>query len=489
MPPRSPSALLHARDEDMSNFSDTLTPESSSEASVDSHDDDNDTDSVYSNEDAPCIKLPSFEHTPRRSSRMATESESIRLGDVVVEPASMVRMRVSKKSECYFPTFTLRDTATGRTLKFSKYISGGRSDDPSGACVTAYEDTESGAVVIVKSLPHDDDSNEAVMVNRVTQLYGCLRGAMVMARLARVAQAPISEDHRSPVNYSVVLMHYAGQPLTTLNLRGCRSKSVFVAKGVAKTCLRLFENGVVYTDLKPANVLYVGLNYNTVRLVLCDYGGLAPLGATDAVATYPPPEHPFGTNVRATERAVVYGLGVLLVCLFTEDQEYYLRFMKRESTSKKHGKGPGTRKNAAHEPTFDDARSQHESASLAMEMACDKVLGALYAQDNIFAALVRIAWDPKTTISQLIEAMDEAIYTFEAQDAANATGTPDVEDVKRGDSDVSEYSDDEKTSDVSGTKNGGACIQRCSGVCEPPSPHQGVLDASFHSSQSEFSCG
>jgi hypothetical protein len=194
---------------------------------------------------------------------MANESESIRLDNLVVEPASMARMRVNKKSECYFPTFTLRDTATGRTLKFAKYISGGRSDDPSGACVTAYEDTESGAVVVVKSLPHDDDSNEAVMVHRVTQLYGCLRGAMVMARLARVAQAPISEDHRSAVNYSVVLMHYAGQPLTTLNLRGCRSKSVFVAKGVAKTCLRLFENGVVYTDLKPANVLYVGLNYNT----------------------------------------------------------------------------------------------------------------------------------------------------------------------------------------------------------------------------------
>ena len=416
---------------------------------------------------------------------MATVSESIRLGNVVVEPASMVRMHVSKKNECYFPTFTLRDTATGRTLNFSEHMSGGRVNDPSGACVTCYQDAQSGAVVIVKSLPHDDDSNEAVMVHRVTQLKGCLRGAMVSACLARVAQVPISDNHRTPNNYSVVLMHYAGQPLTTLNLRGCRSKAVFVAKGVAKTCLRLFENGFVYTDLKPANVLYVGLNYNTVSLALCDYGGLAPLGATDAVATYPPPEHPFGTNVRATERAVVYGLGVLLVCLFTEDQEYHLRFMKRESTSKKNSR----RKNAAQHSNFDEARSQHESASLAMDMACDKVLGALHAQDRIFAALVRIAWDPRTTIKQLIDAMDEAITTFEAQDNAYATATPDVEDAKRGDGDVSEYSDDDKSNDASGSKNGEAHNQRCSGVCEPSSPQQDVLDASFHSSHSDFSSG
>ena len=357
-----------------------------------------DADSVYSDDGECWIKAVNdgFQHTPRRSVVMAKESTVVCLADVAVEPLHMVHLSQGKRgAEYHFPTYTLTDTKTGRVLKFFKHINGGKAEDPAGACVTAYQDGE-GRVVIVKTLPAEDDTNEVMLVHRVTQLRQCLKGAMVNARLARVAQEPgCGKSSCDPRHYSVVLMHYAGQPLTTLNLKRCSPKAMFVTRGVAMTCLRLFENGFVYADMKPANVLYAGLDYNTIRLTLCDYGGLAPVGATDAVATYPPPEHPFGTGVHATERAVVYGLGVLLVCLLTEDLEYDLRYLKRDKNKKGRCRNENGR---AHACTSD--------AVLVMQLACDKVIGALRAQDEGIARLVQLAWHPKTTIQELIAAID-----------------------------------------------------------------------------------
>jgi hypothetical protein len=391
-------------------------------------------DSVYSDDGDCWIKAEDdgFQYTPRRSVAMAKESAAVCLADVAVEPLQMVHLSQGKRgAECYFPTYTLTDTKTGRVLKFFKHINGGKADDPTGACVTAYQDGD-GRVVIVKTLPAEDDTNEAMLVHQVTQLRQCLKGAMVNARLARVAQEPgCGKVSCDPKHYSVVLMHYAGQTLTTLNLKQCSAKAMFVTRGVALTCLRLYENGFVYADMKPANVLYAGLDYNTIRLTLCDYGGLAPVGATDAVATYPPPEHPFGTSVHATERAVVYGLGVLLVCLFTEDLEYNLRFLKREKNKKgKYHKDNGR------------VHACSSDAVLAMQMACDKVIGALRAQDESIARVVQLAWHPKTTIQELIAAIDgeSSAHELETMEPASPeTKTPASPEFR---SSQSEFSDD-----------------------------------------------
>jgi serine/threonine protein kinase len=274
-----------------------------------------------------------------------------------------------------------------------------------------------------------------MLVHQVTQLRQCLKGAMVTARLARVAQEPgRGKSSCDPKHYSVVLMHYAGQPLNTLNLKQCGAlcgaKAMFVTRGVASTCLRLYENGFVYSDLKPANVLYAGLDYNTIRLTLCDYGSLAAVGATDAVATYPPPEHPFGTSVHATERAVVYGLGVLLVCLFAADLEYSLRYLK----CAKHKKG-GCRadKGRVHVCTAD--------AVLAMQIACDNAIGALRARDESIARLVQLAWHPRTTIQELIAAItvESSARELETMEPASPEATtPASPQIRASQSDLSE---------------------------------------------------
>jgi hypothetical protein len=373
-----------------------------------------------------------FEHTPRSSVVMAKESTDVCLADLAVEPLEMLHVSASKHGDaCHFPLYTLTDTKNGRVFKFFKYVSGGKAHEPDGACVTAYQD-DGGRVVIVKTLPAEDVTNEAMLVHQVTQLRQCLNGAMVNARLARVAQEPgCNRSSCDPKHYSVVLMHYAGQPLTTLDLKMNTNKAMFVTRGVALTCLRLYENGFVYSDMKPANVLYAGLHYKTMRLTLCDYGGLAALGATDAVSTYPPPEHPFGTNVHAAERVVVYGLGVLLVCLFTADLEYSLRFlMKRENKKKVKCQRENGR---VHTRTAD--------AVLAMQMACDKVIGALRAQDEGVARIVQLAWRPKTTIQELIAAIDaeSSAHELETMEPASPEAkTPASPEIKSSQSDFSD---------------------------------------------------
>jgi hypothetical protein len=349
-----------------------------------------------------------FVLSPRRSGATVAASESLHLENLKVKRETMMRA-----GEYYFPTYTLHDTAAGRSLGIFEHISGGRLDDAAGACVAAYKDPSSGAVVIVKTLPHDDDTLEAAAVRSVAHLE-CLRGIMVPARLGRSAKAPRAGAARSPKHYGVVLMYYAGQPLTTLNLRGAAGKAALVTRGVAAACARLLACGLVHVDLKLANVLYSGLDYNSMRLSLCDYGGLAPLGTAAGTATYPPPEHPFGTGVRAGERVMAYQLGVLLLSLFADDLEVHLRFT-RPAEFASNGGARAAAVNCDDEPT------EHVSAQLGLQEACLRVLGALRARDETMAALVRLAWAPGTTIQQLIEALDAAVCGSGARDAAATT--------------------------------------------------------------------
>ena len=335
----------------------------------------------------------SFVLSPRRSGALVAASEVVNLEDLKVKRATMMR-----DGEHWFPTYTLHDKSTGRVLEFSEHVSGGKLDDPAGACVAAYKDPSSGAVVMVKTLCHNDTTNETALVRWLSR-EGCLEGIMVEAHVGREARArlaPRAGAALTPLHYGVVLMHYAGQPLTTLNMGGAPQKAAFVTRGVAAACAKLLACGLAHVDLKPANVLYSGLDYDSLRLTLCDYGGLAPLGSGHGMATYPPPEHPFGTHVHAGERVMVYQLGVLLVCLFTDHLEKHLRYRK----------------------PCDAARQG--VASLKLGLACNKVLRALYVQDTTIAALVQLAWQPQTTIQQLIYALDYAVSGPAAPDAAVA---------------------------------------------------------------------
>jgi serine/threonine protein kinase len=335
------------------------------------------------------------ENTPTTSSNMAKAGAAINLSAIRVEPLGMKRSRGTKnQGELHFPFFLLTDVRTREVYEFYSHISGGKAKEPEGACVTAYRCHDTGSVVIVKALPHDDETNEAARVHRVTQLRAHLKGCMATAHLARVATPPMSGEELGPDHYSVVLMHYAGQPLYSMNL-SARSVALSVTRSVARTCGRLYNHGLVYVDIKPANVLYQMIGEESIWLTLCDYGSLAEKGATDAVATYPPPEHPYGTGVHATERALVYGLGMLLVCLFARDQEEQLRFVKNDKKKKRDDK--------------DSVRLA--DATLGLQTACERVLSHVSALDAGVGEVLRVAMNKDSTLGDLDKAIEHAQLT------------------------------------------------------------------------------
>lgn len=81
-------------------------------------------------------------------------------------------------------------------------------------------------------------------------------------------------------------------------------------------CAALFalaSSGFAYADIKPENIVVVR-NRGGFNLAFCDLGSLAHLGSP-SFATYPPPTHPSGLDVPATEAAMLWGLAALVAVL------------------------------------------------------------------------------------------------------------------------------------------------------------------------------
>jgi serine/threonine protein kinase len=93
------------------------------------------------------------------------------------------------------------------------------------------------------------------------------------------------------------------------------------ALAVTKALRVLYTEGFMYCDIKPANVL-VKKEGEVFHIVLGDLGSLVRLRRS-GVSTYPPPEHPSGLNVPATERAAAWGVCMLLLTLLNgHDQTF-----------------------------------------------------------------------------------------------------------------------------------------------------------------------
>lgn len=76
------------------------------------------------------------------------------------------------------------------------------------------------------------------------------------------------------------------------------------------------DTGLLYTDLKPANILMSDCTADAPRLVLGDPGGLhrqggAALDRVDATRKYLPPEVQDGMAAEVDERALIFSLGII----------------------------------------------------------------------------------------------------------------------------------------------------------------------------------
>ena len=196
---------------------------------------------------------------------------------------------------------------------------------------------------------------------------------MVPARLAFRGTPPNLGDPTFSKNYSVIVMPYLGDSLARFTGIGAET-ALGIVKQVAEKCAHLYAAGFAYTDMKPANVLY----HSTYGITLCDYGGLAPLGLDTASATYPPPEYPRGLNVPANETTVVYGLGVLLVCLLTQTVEKNIRFISEKA-----------------EPNDHLARA-------ALALGCKDAIAAVKRRSNAAARVVAAAWKAGVTLDTFL---------------------------------------------------------------------------------------
>ena len=283
-----------------------------------------------------------------------------------------------------FPKFSI--VLDKRTYTFSKLIHGGTTKQDTS--VSLYTDGDNEAQLVVKTLSHDEGTRELWAIRKVNEVRKTIGPAMVRAMILQEAE----QDHThplTPANYSVVIMPYRGQPLTRLDAQS-RRLSILVTQAVFRAIHQLFNHGLAYTDIKSMNVVHLITPDGKTHLTLCDYGSIEEVGASTGCATYPPPESPYGTGVVADERALCYGVGVLLATLSEPLVEKNLRYMDKPVGKK--------RKTRSELPASDQMHKQ-----------CKKTLEVLEAKDHLVADLVRFAWETTTSLSDLGGALKFAI--------------------------------------------------------------------------------
>ena len=284
------------------------------------------------------------------------------LDDLDVEPLPMTHGNT--------PEYRVRDAATGDVYTSYAFYSGGIQDDPDvpRIPVVALYVCE-GKKLVVKALPPGDESREHAMVS-----YASSSGVVAPARVAYTGGPYRKGDPIRPGHFTVVLLLYCGDSLYAEPAMD-REAVLRVLVWAADACKHLMDTRrVVYTDFKPSNVLR---NAETNKLTLCDYGGMAFTGETFGTATYPPPESPYGNDVQADERAVAYGLGVLLVTLHA--------------------------KKLAASLLFRPEGVERDTARVEIEDGCARAVEGV--KDEVLAAVLRAAWAPGATIADVMAAM------------------------------------------------------------------------------------
>ena len=221
-----------------------------------------------------------------------------------------------------------------------------------------------------------------------------LKSCIIEAHVGQYARPQGADQELRPENYTVVLMRFGGEPMCTVMLHKPHLALAVAAK-LLHVVSKLYALGLAYTDMKSTNVLIHQDDAYSMRMVLCDYGSISYVGEQDGVATYPPPENPYGTGIVASERAVAYGIGSLLALAFAPDLEKSLRFCEMDAkmdVKKRRRNGDSA-----------------EKCTAKLLKACESVLKDIEQRDERVARVVRTAWDPNTTLARLAESLHLAI--------------------------------------------------------------------------------
>jgi hypothetical protein len=257
-----------------------------------------------------------------------------------------------------------------------KLIKGGWLCRPQEPCVTVYR--RGVRRIVLKTVAHDDCTGELAAVSAVAPLG--LNDCIVPARVVHHSVA--YSGPTAAENFTAVAMHDGGLALSFFEVQQPK-EALDVLAVFCRKCRELFERGFAYTDMKPDNALHCPSERS---FVLCDYGSVCPLGGTDAVCTFPPPEYPKGKHVPANERVIIYGLGVLMAGLIFPDSLAGLIFKKVK------------RKDLV---GLADAR-------LALEAEGDKVIDRVDKWNEAVGKVLRSAWLARPTLVEFEQLIQHA---------------------------------------------------------------------------------
>ena len=212
----------------------------------------------------------------------------------------------------YNDTYRLcyKDSKTGKKiiLNNTKYISSGGY----GSVYHVYNDSKTINLAMKKMTDYYDDE------------YGVIEKLQNKKIDCNVLSAKIIDF--TPSERVGIYELYTGS-LTDLRGKLTIQLCLQVLKNLVSDLLCLQRNGLSYTDLKPANVLYKCLTKHSIKITLGDVGSICDNGGENP-ASYPPwsRRNKDAAYISCDDVTMVWGCGIIFILLIIDKKEIYYKF-------------------------------------------------------------------------------------------------------------------------------------------------------------------
>lgn len=212
----------------------------------------------------------------------------------------------------YNKHYTLRykDVKTGKKiiLNNTKYISSGGY----GSVYHVYDDSKTINLAMKK------------MVNYYDNEYSVIEKMQNKKIDCNVLSAKIINF--TPTERVGIYELYSGS-LTDLRGKLTIDLCLQVLKNLVSDLLCLQINGLSYTDLKPANVLYKCLTKSSVKITLGDVGSICE-NSDENPASYPPwsRRNNDAAYITCDDITMVWGCGIIFILLILDKEDIYYKF-------------------------------------------------------------------------------------------------------------------------------------------------------------------
>jgi serine/threonine protein kinase len=211
--------------------------------------------------------------------------------------------------EHHVPKYRVSSPDGQHTYEFHKLIYAEKRT-PLFNAVAVYKCTTLDVCICIKTTPYTEHE-EVYDIYHINSVMSESTLCITPAYVAYNALLPETGVAIQPLHFNAIVMPFYPYTLHK-TIPVLLADKIQCILQITRQCINLYHLGYCYLDIKPANIVRT---HTMGEYLLIDYGSLRCIGATDGQATFPPPCYPSGTNVRADEGSVVYGIGVLLVAV------------------------------------------------------------------------------------------------------------------------------------------------------------------------------